>query len=159
MYSRVESMLFLRRRSHYRFCSLRQLRRYIHLFCSLLTPIYKELGQFLRRCASKMSCLRRINPYFTTLIPHWWKTRTLFQKIGLSLKNGRVFFGQISQSSQLGSNWVHVFLNCVLVLWVPIFQVLGPGTVGGMMCVYTHFFYKKLSESGSPKGFLKFTSF
>ena len=71
LYPRVESMSSLRRRSNRRFFSLRQLRRYLHLFCLLLAPIYKELGQFLRRCASEMSCLRRINTYFTAWIPHW----------------------------------------------------------------------------------------
>ena len=61
-------MTSLYRRSNRLFFSLRQLRRYLYLFCILLAPIYKELGQFLRCCASEMSWLRRINPYFTARI-------------------------------------------------------------------------------------------
>jgi hypothetical protein len=69
--ARTESMLSLRRRPNRLFFSLCQPRRYLHLFCLLLASIYKELGQFMRCCASEMSWLWRINPYFTAWIPHW----------------------------------------------------------------------------------------
>ena len=74
--TRVESMLSLCRRSNCLFFSLCQLCRYIHFFCLLLAPIYKELGQFLLRCAGEMSCLGRMNPYFTAWISHWPNDRS-----------------------------------------------------------------------------------